>query len=171
MQAFHVWKILEQFLALSGLLACDSSPSLCPSVGLVCGGFLEKGPHCINNPPLAYASPEWVSDRLATGFLPYSPAGVGLGAGVIGWVLMSVSIKMKVPKDRAGGVAQALWCLSCKCKALSSNPSTTRKKKGPWSWGIYLDKNKTVSMLRHECEDIFVCCIGTNGKHNFINRQ
>jgi hypothetical protein len=29
---------------------------------------------------------------------------------------------------RAGGVAQVVECLPCKCKALSSNPSTAKKQ-------------------------------------------
>jgi hypothetical protein len=35
---------------------------------------------------------------------------------------------LKVPKKKTGGVAQVLECLLCKHKALSSNPSPTKKE-------------------------------------------
>jgi hypothetical protein len=32
-------------------------------------------------------------------------------------------------KNRTSGVVQVIECLPCKCKALSSNPSTTKKER------------------------------------------
>jgi hypothetical protein len=43
--------------------------------------------------------------------------------------LLNVKFLIKKPGRRAGRVAQVEDCLTSKCETLSSNPSTTKKKK------------------------------------------
>jgi hypothetical protein len=42
---------------------------------------------------------------------------------------MKPYLKNNQTKNRAGGVAQVVACLPSKCESLSSNPSTSKKKK------------------------------------------
>jgi hypothetical protein len=49
--------------------------------------------------------------------------------GQSGQIVCKTPISKITRAKWAGGVAQVVECLLCKCKAMSSNPSPTKKKK------------------------------------------